>query len=152
MEITLQAIDETNREAVIALSVREDQPFIANNQRSLEQAEETDEEMPGVARPFAVCADGRIIGFTMFAFDEEYEDPDSRYWLWRFMIDRNEQGKGYGQAALAEIIRYFRENGADMILLSTEPENELALHVYHKFGFRETGGMNNDEIVLRLML
>ena len=152
MKITLQAIDETNREAVIGLSVRKNQPFIANNQRSLEQAEETDEELPGVARPFAVCADGRLVGFTMFAFDEEYEDPDSRYWLWRFMIDRNEQGKGYGQAALSEIIRYFRENGADMILLSTKPENERALHVYHKFGFRETGGMNNDEIVLRLML
>ena len=152
MKITLIPIDETNREAVTALSVREDQPFIANNQRSLEQAEETDEEMPGVARPFAVCADGRLVGFTMFAFDEEYEDPDSRYWLWRFMIDQNEQGKGYGQAALSAIIRYFRENGADMILLSTKPENELALHVYHKFGFRETGGMNNDEIVLRLML
>jgi diamine N-acetyltransferase len=152
MEITLQAIDETNREAVIGLSVREDQPFIANNQRSLEQAEETDDEMPGVARPFAVCADGRPVGFTMFAFDEEYEDPDSRYWLWRFMIDQNEQGKGYGQAAMAEIIRYFRENGADMILLSTKAENEAGLHLYHKFGFQETGGMNNDEIVLKLVL
>ena len=152
MKITLRPIDETNREAVVNLSVRKDQPFIANNQRSLEQAEETEDELPGVARPFAVYAEERPVGFAMFAFDEDCEDPDSRYWLWRFMIDQNEQGKGYGQAALAEIIRYFRENGADMILLSTKAENEAGLHLYHKFGFQETGGMNNDEIVLRLML
>ncbi len=29
----------------------------------------------------------------MFAFDEDYEDPDDRYWLWRFMIDEKLQGK-----------------------------------------------------------
>ena len=37
----------------------------------------------------------------------EEEDEDDRYWLWRFMIDQHEQGKGYGQASLAEIIKYF---------------------------------------------
>ena len=68
------------------------------------------------------------------------------------MIDRNEQGKGYGQAALQEIIRYFRALGADRILLSTEPENECGLHVYHKAGFRETGCIDCGEAVLRLWL
>ena len=72
--------------------------------------------------------------------------------IWRFMIDKNEQGKGYGQAALSEIIRYFKENGADMLYLSTEPENELGLHIYHKFGFRETGIFNEDEAVLMRMM
>ena len=88
----------------------------------------------------------------MFAFEPEAEDEDDRYWLWRLMIDQNEQNKGYGQAALAEIIRYFKDKGADRILLSTEPENECGLHLYHKAGFAETGEMNGDEIVLRLDL
>ena len=89
---------------------------------------------------------------TMFAFEEDYEDPESRYWLWRFMIDRNYQGKGYGKAALTEIIKYFRENSANSITLSTEPENKTGLHIYHQFGFKETGAMNDDEIELRLVL
>ena len=152
MKITLRPIDDSNREAVLALTVREDQPFVAPNDVSLRQADETNAEHPGVARPFGIYADDRLVGFCMFSFDPEGEDPDDRYWLWRFMIDKSEQGKGYGQAALQEIIRYFKQNGADMLYLSTEPENERGLHVYHKAGFRETGIISEDEAVLMRML
>jgi len=152
MNITLRTVDETNREAVLALSVREDQPFVATNEVSLRQAAETNEEHPGVARPFGIYADDKLVGFCMFAFAPEDEDEDDRYWLWRFMIDKNEQDKGYGQAALQEIIRYFRANGADRLFLSTEPENERGLHIYHKAGFRETGIIDDDEAVLMRML
>ena len=68
------------------------------------------------------------------------------------MIDKTEQGKGYGQAALAEIINYFRDNGADQLWLSTEPENECGVHVYHKAGFKETGDIDDGEAVFALML
>jgi CubicO group peptidase (beta-lactamase class C family)/ribosomal protein S18 acetylase RimI-like enzyme len=152
MNISLRPIDETNREAVLALSVREDQPFVATNRRSLEEAEETNAEHPGVARPFGIYAEDRLVGFCMFAFDPEAEEPDDRFWLWRFMIDKSEQDKGYGQAALRKIIQYFRENGADRLYLSTEPENERGLHIYHKAGFRETGAICEDEAVLMRML
>lgn len=152
MSILLKPVDETNREAVLALSVREDQPFVATNEVSLRQAAETNEEHPGVARPFGIYADDKLVGFCMFAFAPEAEDEDDRYWLWRFMIDKSEQDKGYGQAALQEIIRYFRANGADRLFLSTEPENERGLHIYHKAGFRETGIIDEDEAVLMRML
>ena len=152
MKITLKPIDDTNREAVLQLTVREDQPFVAPNDVSLRQADEANAEDPGVARPFAIYADEKLVGFCMFAFDPEEEDPDDRYWLWRFMIDKTEQGKGYGQAALAEIINYFRDNGADQLWLSTEPENECGVHVYHKAGFKETGDIDDGEAVFALML
>ena len=152
MKILLKPIDDTNREAVLKLTVREDQPFVAPNDVSLRQADEANAEDPGVARPFAIYADEKLVGFCMFAFDPEEEDPDDRYWLWRFMIDKSEQGKGYGQAALAEIIKYFRDNGADQLWLSTEPENECGVHVYHKAGFKETGDIDDGEVVFALML
>ena len=152
MTIRLEAVNDKNRDAVLALSVREDQPFVARNDVSLRQADETNAEQPGVARPFAIYADEKLVGFCMFAFDPEERDPADRYWLWRFMIDKSEQDKGYGQAALQEIIRYFKENGADRLYLSTEPENERGLHVYHKAGFRETGVIEGDEAVLMRML
>ena len=148
----LEPINDNNRDAVLALSVREDQPFVASNKTSLRQADEANAEQPGVARPFAIYADEKLVGFCMFVFNPEEKDEDDRYWLWRFMIDRHEQGKGYGQAALQEIIKYFKENGADRLFLSTEPENELGLHVYHKAGFRETGIIDGDEAVLMRML
>ena len=152
MNITLRPIDDTNREAVLALSVRENQPFVAPNDVSLRQAAETEAEAPGVARPFAIYADDTLVGFCMFAFDPEDEDPEDRYYLWRFMIDQRYQDRGYGQAALGEIIRYFKENGADRLYLSTEPENERGIHVYHKAGFRETGVIDDGEAVLMRML
>ncbi len=152
MTIKLEPVTEKNREAVLALSVREDQPFVAPNDVSLRQAEEANAEIPDVARPFAIYADEKLVGFCMFSFNPDEEDEDDRYWLWRFMIDKDEQGKGYGQAALNEIIRYFKNNGADRLFLSTEPENELGLHIYHKAGFRETGIIDDGEAVLMRML
>ena len=152
MNIKLIPVSDENREAVLSLSVREDQPFVARNDVSLRQAAEANEECPGVARPFAIYSDDKLVGFCMFAVNPEDDDDDDRYYLWRFMIDKSEQDKGYGQAALEEIIRYFRSIGADRILLSTEPENERGLHVYHKAGFRETGCIDCGEAVLRLWL
>ena len=152
MEISLIPINDENRDAVLRLSTREDQPFCAPNDYSLQQAEECNEECPGVARPFAIYAEDRLVGFCMFAFDPEDEEADGRYWLWRFMIDKNEPGKGYGQAALAKIIQYFRDQGADRLLLSTEPENECGVHIYHKAGFQETGEIDDGEAVMKLLL
>ena len=151
MNLELRTIDDTNKDAVESLEVADSQKqYIAPNKRSLETA--ASEEHREVARPFAICADGEIVGFAMFAFDLASSDPDDRYWLWRFMIDKDLQGKGYGSAALEKIIAYFRRNGADHILLSTKPANTAALSLYHKYRFVETGEMNEDEIVLRLSL
>lgn len=149
MNIELRPIDDTNRTECEKLSVSENQKaFIASNADSLIAAEENAE----VARPFAIYADGKMVGFTMFAFDENNEDPEDKYWLWRFMIDQDEQGKGYGKAALTEIIRYFSSHSADIITLSTEETNTVALSLYHSFGFAENGQMNDGETVLKLPL
>ena len=152
MIIKLEPINDNNRDAVLALSVREDQPFVATNDYSLREAAEANAKAPGTARPFAICAGEKIVGFCMLALDPEDENPVDRYCLWRFMIDKSEQGKGYGQAALQEIIRYFKENGVDTVYLSTAPANARGLHVYHKAGFRETGIIDGDEAVLMRML
>ena len=106
MNLELRIIDDTNKAAVELLEVSESQKqYIASNKRSLETAGK--EEYREIARPFAINAEGQIIGFTMFAFELTSSDPNDRYWLWRFMIDRNFQGKGYGSAALEKIIDYF---------------------------------------------
>ncbi|MDE5589788.1 MAG: GNAT family N-acetyltransferase [Acetatifactor sp.] len=149
MKVELRNIDAGNIEECEALQVAEEQAqYIASNIDSLKEADANS----NVARPFAVYIDDKMVGFTMFAFDEDYEDPNDRYWLWRFMIDRNLQGKGYGTLALREIISYFKENGAHNIKLSTKESNVTALSLYHNFGFQENGEMNDGEIVLNLNL
>lgn len=151
MNLELRIIDESNKAAAELLEVSEQQKqYIASNRKSLETAAK--EEYRQIARPFAIYAGGNLVGFTMFAFELTSSDPNDRYWLWRFMVDQNFQGKGYGSAALEKIIDYFKRNGADHILLSTKPTNTSALALYRKYQFAETGDMNEDEIVLRLDL
>lgn len=151
MNLELRIIDDSKKHAVESLEVSDLQKqYIAANRKSLETA--SSEEFREIARPFAIYADGKLVGFTMFAFELTSPDPNDRYWLWRFMIDKNLQGNGYGSAALEKIIDYFRSHGADHILLSTKESNTSALSLYRKYQFTETGEMNEDEIVLRLNL
>ncbi|MBR5347683.1 MAG: GNAT family N-acetyltransferase [Lachnospiraceae bacterium] len=147
MNIELRPLDASNREDCIRLKVTEDQAaYIASNESSLEDAGEN----AAVARPFVIYADGVAVGFTMFAFEPDYEDPDSRYWLWRFMIDEKRQGRGYGREALQQIIAYFRENGATNIRLSTKESNVNAIRLYESVGFKRTGGMVDEETEFEL--
>lgn len=145
MKAELREINDLNRAECLALAVSAEQvKYISPNADSLKEAE----GLPEIACPFAVYFDGQMVGFAMFAFDEINDDPD-RYWLWRLMIGEGFQGKGYGSAALEAIIDYFGKNGADEITLSTKKSNTAALGLYHKFGFKENGEMNGEEIVLK---
>lgn len=116
MQAELRKIGSNNIEECIALKVAEEQAqYIVSNQDSLRDANGN----PAVARPFAIYIDNKMVGFTMFAFDEDYEDPSDRYWLWRFMIDKDLQGRGYGRAALKAIIGYFKEQERRWLILLT---------------------------------
>lgn len=149
MKIELTALTEENSKQCFALKVAGGQTqYIAFNEDSWKTAKENEK----IARPFAISCDEKIVGFTMLAFDEEYEDPNDRYWLWRFMIGEQFQGNGYGTAALQAIIQTFRKHGADHIRLSTKETNTAALSLYRKAGFHDTGEMNGEEIVLQLRL
>ena len=147
MKIELRELTEENLQECFQLKVAKDQKqYIDSNENSWIAAKENAD----VARPFAIYCDGKMVGFTMFAFEEDYEDPNDRYWLWRFMIDESLQGKGYGKAALQVIIQYFKEHGANNIRLSTKETNVGALSLYRRAGFRDTGEMNDEEIVLQM--
>ena len=147
MKIELRELTEENLQECFQLKVAEDQKqYIDSNENSWNAAKENAD----VARPFAIYCDGKMVGFTMFAFEEDYEDPNDRYWLWRFMIDESLQGKGYGKAALQVIILYFKDHGANNMRLSTKETNVGALSLYRRAGFRDTGEMNDEEIVLQM--
>ena len=147
MRIELKPVDQYNKSDCIRLKVTKAQSeYIASNESSLEAAAENSD----VARPFMIYSDGIAVGFTMFAFEPDYEDPDDRYWLWRFMIDEKYQGQGYGKEALKHIISYFKENGAGNIRLSTKESNVNAIHLYQSFGFAPNGDVNDGEIVFEL--
>jgi diamine N-acetyltransferase len=120
--------------------------------------------------PFAICKNNKPIGFLMIGYgmdeeDLEGEDPlfiemvKKSYCLWRFMIDKRYQNKGYGRKAMQlalDYIRTFPCGKADLCRLSFEPENVVAKKLYESFGFIEQpqwyNGKEGEEIPALLKL
>ena len=159
--LRLEKITGKNVWSILKLRVSEDQEsFVAPNDISIIEAY-TAITGNGYAFPFGIYEDDIPVGFLMVGFDADdcWEDAPSiargNYNLWRLMIDKNYQNKGYGKEAVRlalELIKTFPCGKADFCWLSYEPENEIASRLYHSFGFAETGEMDGDEIIAVLKL
>ena len=140
--VRLIPVGTTERAAVEALRLAADQTdLVASNVESLAEADED-----AGARPRAVVADGRIVGFLMYELFEGGRAAN----IYRFMIDRAEQGRGYGRAALARLLdEITAEPGVEEIEICYMPENDGARRLYAKAGFVEVGVDEDGEIMAR---
>lgn len=144
----------------MALEVQEEQKsFVATNTESILEAY-CAITSGGVALPFGIYDGETPVGFVMIGYGcDDWEDAPAiarnNYSIWRLMIDRNCQGRGYGKAALTAALDYIRTfpcGKAECCFLSYEPENSVAKQLYHSFGFRENGEMDGEEVVAVLKL
>ena len=158
--ISIQKVNIHNVWELLALEVDENQKsFVATNIESIVEAYTT-LAADGVALPFGIYKDKTPVGFLMIGYGDqpEVENPaiaNDSYCIWRLMIDRNHQGKGYGTQALRlalDDIRTLPCGPARTCFLSYEPENTTAKKLYYRFGFRETGEMDENEVVAALNL
>ena len=159
--LRLEKINGKNVWNILKLSVNNSQrEFVASNEISIIEAY-TAITANGYAYPFGIY-DGEIpVGFLMIGFDKDdyWEDaPDvatGNYNLWRLMIDKNYQHKGYGRQAVKlalDFIKTYPCGPAEYCWLSYEPENQIAKELYASFGFIETGDMDGEEIIAVLKL
>ncbi len=157
--ITLQKITEENFEECLALSVSEGQKrFVASNAYSLAEAYALTNHSLQVPLPYAVYYGDEMVGFAFAVYQPRDEsdpsDTESVYYLARMMIDKNHQGKGFGKAAVANILETLKScpcGKADAIVLACSPQNEPAYSLYKSFGFIETGETDDDgDNLLRL--
>ena len=153
--VELRKIDAKNIWKICALEVAEDQRnFVATNTQSILEAY-CAISSGGVAMPYGIYDGETPVGFVMLGFGcEDWEDAPEiakdTYNIWRFMIDRRYQRKGYGKQAMEAVLRLvetFPHGKADWVWLSYEPENQVAAELYRSFGFRENGQMDGDEII-----
>ncbi len=142
MNVTLRNIDRHNFRECIKLKVAEGQAhFVAPNVFSIAQAYAEPECVP-----LAVYDGEAMVGFAMYALDVD----EQKWWIFRLMIDASQQGKGYGRAAMVELMRLISEQpGGNEIAISYEPENEVARKLYTSLGFVETGEVVQNETVAR---
>ena len=131
--LELRKITSANLEAVLNLQIFEYQDkFVSSTAHALAQAYVYHE----TALPFAIFADYTLVGFIMFG----YYTSRSKYTLWKFLIDRQYQKKGYGREALIRGIAYLRETfNVREVYTGVLLGNEIAKQLYTSVGFVETG-------------
>ncbi len=159
--IRLEQITGKNIWDILKLEVGEDQKnFVAPNDRSIIEAYVAITRN-GQAFPFGIYDGETPVGFCMIGFgaDDDWEDApaiaEGNYNLWRFMIDKRYQGRGYGREAMKRIMEFIATEPcgpAGYCWLSYEPENTKAKALYESFGFRETGEFDGDEAIAVLKL
>lgn len=151
----LRRVDRENVWPLLKLQVRpEQQHFVATNTESIVEAYTT-VAAGGIALPFGLYDGETPVGFTMLSFDcADWEDAPAiaagNYCIWRLMIDKQYQHRGFGKQAMVEILRYIGTmpcGKSDTVWLSYEPDNTAARDFYRSFGFRDTGETDGEEII-----
>ena len=159
--LTLEKIDTKNVWALTRLRVcPEQEDFVAPNDLSIIEAYATLAE-GGYALPMGIYDRDTPVGFLMIGYDSPSPEAspaflaNGAYSVWRLMIDREHQHKGYGRQALQlalDFIRTFPCGPAAVCYLSYEPENTAAKALYVSFGFHENGERDGTEVVAVLEL
>ena len=143
--ISLRPVTKDNLYTVLKLEVAEAQKrFVAPNVFSMAEA-----ALETKAWPRAIYADETPGGFLMMHLDT----VKPTYYLWRYMIGADHQGKGYGYQALQLLIEYVRlRPRATEITLSYVPGEGCPQPFYQKLGFVDTGEVHGGENVMKLVL
>ncbi len=159
--LKLEKVTAKNVWDILKLSVFDNQKsFVASNDISIIEAY-TAITANGYAFPFGIYENDTPIGFLMISYDKDdfWDDAPSiaknNYYLWRLMIDKCYQNKGYGREAVRlalDFIKTFPCGKAEYCWLSYEPENKIAGRLYRSFGFEETGEKDGEELIAVLEL
>ena len=139
-EVTQQTVD-----AILELQVsKEQERFVASNAVSIAQA-----HFSPHAWFRAIYAGESPVGFLMLSIEPE----QGEVFLWRFMIDAQHQGRGYGRQALELLIEHVkRQPHAEELTLSHVPGAGSPEGFYRKLGFAHTGAQKGGEPMMRLAL
>src|SRR5918995_7131698 len=119
---------------------------------------EAEEEARAMPRRWAVhdAGSGRLVGFAMISdgipepMDEDLVGPS---FLWKLLIDAEEQGNGYGAATVDAVVDHLLTRpGADTLFTSCADGPGSPRGFYLRYGFADTGRVMWGENVLALDL
>ena len=144
-DVSFREITEKTVNSILKLKVAKFQErFVASNAVSLAQA-----HFSKVAWFRAIYLKEQPVGFVMIEDIPEKKE----YFLWRFMIDEKYQGLGIGKQAIELLKDYVRTRpGGKELFVSYVPGGKGPENFYKKLGFKETGEMDEDEVIAKLIL
>jgi len=141
--IHLKQVTVDNFDAVIALELcQEQKELVLSNVISLAQAYVQPECIP-----LAIYADDTLVGFLMYCIDRE----DDEYWIYRLMIDRKFQRRGFAKKATQLLIETIKKDRSRQhIYLGVNQENTPAMELYLSLGFQFNGEVFGKERIMVL--
>jgi diamine N-acetyltransferase len=141
--ILFKDITKENFWDCIELAVAEEQvDFVTSNAISIAQSKIQPECIP-----LAVYDDSTMVGFIMYCMDED----DNEYWIYRMMIDKKHQSKGYGKKSLEKLLNVIKQDSSrNKIFLGVHKESTYAIKLYKHFGFDFNGQIYGNEHIMKL--
>ena len=141
--VSLKEINTENFWEVIELKVHDEQKeYVLGNSVSIAQSRVQPECIP-----MAIYDDETLVGFLMYCVDMD----DGNYWIYRFMIDKNFQRKGYGKKAMELLLNELKKDKKrNKIILDVKRESIAAVELYKSFGFEFTGEVFGASHVMEL--
>jgi diamine N-acetyltransferase len=141
--ILFKEITKENFWDCIELAVLKEQvDFVTSNAVSIAQSKVQPECIP-----LAVYDNDIMVGFIMYCIDED----DGEYWIYRMMIDKKYQSKGYGEKALEKLLEIIKQDsGHHKIFLGVHKESTYAVNLYKNFGFQFNGQIFGSEHIMTL--
>jgi len=104
------------------------------------------------ARPRAIYAEKLVVVFPMNDL-QKTKGKAKEASIYRFMIDRKYQDKGYGRAALSRALDEIKAiPRMKTVAIGYMPDNPLAKPFYASFGFVEVGKDEDGEVIAELAL
>jgi diamine N-acetyltransferase len=95
---------------------------------------------------YAIYHEDQMVGFVMYEHDQEQE----QWWISNLMIAADQQGKGYGRAALQELMARLRQMGCREIWVGYANDNHPARALYAGLGFVEVGLDDEGDMMARI--
>ncbi len=132
MAVTLEPVTADNRFEAEALEVAEDQRRFLDTTSISEFL--ADAPSYAAFQPHLIRADGLPVGLVSFGYLPEER---LKFWVPLLIIDRRNQGQGYGRAAMQIVIDETQRTEPECrgIGLSYKPANLVAKRLYASLGF-----------------
>ncbi|HFI0564386.1 TPA: GNAT family N-acetyltransferase [Streptococcus suis] len=132
--IRLELVNKDNFDAVLEVSLSAaDERKVASVEYSLAQAwlYKDNREL----YPYAVLSGQKVVGFVLLSIQE-----DKNYYVWRLLIDKEYQNRGYGKEVIRHILSLAKEDSScQKVSVNYVIGNHKMRYILEKLGFQSVG-------------
>ncbi|HFI0035862.1 TPA: GNAT family N-acetyltransferase [Streptococcus suis] len=144
--IRLELVNKDNFDAVLEVSLSAaDERKVASVEYSLAQAWLYKDNIE--LHPYAVLSGQKVVGFVLLSIQK-----DKNYYVWRLLIDKKYQNRGYGKEVIRQILVLAKEDSlCQKVTMNYVIGNHKMRYILEKLGFQSVG-LEGQEMKMELSI